>query len=101
MRPLIKVNCNQLKSGENYLIECNQSEYAHIKYKGIFIKNENTFSKTTSHFTNVICHLNQTRSDLSLHENFWNYYKADALLYFYTTQVLREIIGDPDFTYTM
>ena len=51
-----------------------------------------------SHFTNVIGYPNnQTIPDLRLQDTYLNYYEADAVERAFTTHVLRQITGDPDF----
>lgn len=98
MRELEIVSPTELRYGETYLIQ--SPNYPHLKYKGVFVKNDYPKQSnycTISHFTNVLCNFNQTRSDLSLQNNYWNYYKADAVVRTYTNLVLRNITGDPNF----
>ena len=100
MRPLKLVKPIDLIPGKTYLIQEKRPEYAHQKFKGIFVKNDYPPSLiycTISHFTNVICRGNHSCSDLGLQATFWNYYEADALIYSYTNQALREITGDSSF----
>jgi len=99
MRQLEIVSPTELIYGETYLIQ-ESSNYPHLKYKGVFVKNdypEKSNYCVISHFTNVLCNSNQTRSDLSLQSNYWNYYKADAVVRAYTNWILRDITGDPYF----
>jgi hypothetical protein len=101
MRPLQLVKPIDLIPGKTYLIQEKRPEYAHLKFKGTFVKNDYPLSYvycTISHFTNVICVGNHSCSNLGLQAIYWNYYEADALAQAYTTQALREITGDPSFT---
>jgi hypothetical protein len=86
-----------------YLIEEKRSEYKHLKCKGIFVENFLPvfhYQCIMSHFTNVIaCPNNRKFPDLTLQEPYWNYYEADAVERSFTTHVLRQITGDPNFFY--
>ena len=100
MRPLQLVNPVDLKPGRTYLIQEKRPEYAHLKCKGTFVKNDYPryeYQCTITRFTNVICTGNQSRTDLRIPETYWNYYEADAVTRAYTNQALREITGDPSF----
>jgi len=39
------------------------------------------------------------KNNLTLQDNYWNYYEADAVERAYITQALREITGDPEFIF--
>jgi len=102
MRPLRLVDPKNLVPGRMYLIQEKRKEYAHLRNKGRFVKNEYPPSPvycTMTHFTDVICNFNHSRPDLRLQEPYWNYYEADAVEHAYITHVLRTITGDPDFIY--
>jgi hypothetical protein len=100
MRPLKLVKPSDLKPGRRYLIQEKHPEYAHQKFKGIFVKNDYPKSPvhcTITHFTNVTCRCNHSTSDLGLQDIYWNYYEADAVALAYTNMILREITRDPYF----
>lgn len=100
MRPLQLVNPSDLQPGKTYLIQEKRPQYAHLKAKGMFVKNqypEYSFQCTITHFTNVTIRGNKKTTDLKLQSTYWNYYEADALTKAYTNHVLREITGDPSF----
>lgn len=102
MRPLKIVIPDNLVSGTTYLIQEKRPEYAHLKYKGTFVKNEypiHQFQCTITHFTNVSIAGNKKITDLNLRiqNTYWNYYEADAIIRAYTNHILREITGDPSF----
>ena len=100
MRPLQLVKPVDLILGRTYLIQEKRPEYAHQKFKGIFVKNDYPKSPvhcTITHFTNVICVGNHSCSNLGLQAIYWNYYEADAVTRAYTNQALREITGDTSF----
>jgi hypothetical protein len=102
MRPLQLVNPVDLQPGKTYLIREKRPEYAHLNCKGTFVKNNYPryeYQCTITHFTNVIVTGNKKSTDLALQDTYWNYYEADALTRAYTNHVLREITGDPSFTY--
>ena len=42
---------------------------------------------------------NKKSRDLGLQDTYWNYYEADAVTRAYTTHVLRQITGDPSFSF--
>ena len=101
MRPLQLVKPIDLKPGRTYLIQEKRPQYAHLKFKGTFVRNDYPWSPiycTITHFTNVICRGNHSSSDLGLQDIFWNYYEADAISISNTNILLRIIIGDPSFT---
>ena len=100
MRPLQLVHAADLQPGKPYLIQEKRPEYAHLKYKGTFVKNEypiHQFQCTTTHFTNVFIVGNKKSTDLRLQNTYWNYYEADAIIRAYTNHILRDITGDPSF----
>lgn len=103
MRPLRLVSPNDLQPGKMYLIQEKRPQYAHLKSKGVFVKNDYPNSQrhcTISHFTNVTIHGNIKYDDnLTLQDVYWNYYEADAMEQAYITQALREITGDPEFIF--
>jgi hypothetical protein len=102
MRPLQLINPVDRVPGQTYLIQEKRPEYAHQKFKGMFIKNDypqHPFQCTLTRFTNVICAGNKKRSDLRIQDTYWNYYEADAVERAFTTHVLRQITGDSDFSY--
>ena len=102
MRPLRLVSPTDLIPGKMYLIREKRPEYAHLNSKGVFVKNDYPRSKyycTISHFTNTKIANTSRYVDLSLQDTYWNYYEADAVERAYTTQVLRNITGDPDFIF--
>jgi hypothetical protein len=100
MRHLKLVKPIDLQPGRTYLIQEKRSEYAHLKFKGTFVKNDYPKSPvhcTITHFTNVTCIGNYSSSDLGLQDIYWNYYEADAVEIAYTNMILRDIIGDASF----
>lgn len=100
VRPLKLVKPIDLIPGRTYLIQEKRPEYAHLKFKGTFVKNDYPKSPvhcTITHFTNVTCRGNYSSSDLGLQDIYWNYYEADAVEIAYTNMILRDIIGDPSF----
>lgn len=103
MRPLQLVDPRNLIPGKMYLIQEKRPEYSHLNSKGTFVKNDLPvfdYQCIMSHFTNVIaCPNNQKFPDLRLPDTYWNYYEADAVERAFTTHVLRQITGDPDFSY--
>jgi hypothetical protein len=103
MRPLQLVNPRDLKPGKKYLIQEKRPEYRHLKSIGTFVKNVLPvfhYQCIMSHFTNVIVYPNNQRfPDLRLQDLYWNYYEADAVERAFTSHVLRQITGDPDFFY--
>ena len=99
MRPLQLVNPVDLVPGKTYLIQEKRPEYAHQKFKGTFVKNHYTLHCTMTNFTNVICAGNQSRMELRIPDIYWNYYEADAVAMAYTNYVLRQITGDPSFSF--
>lgn len=104
MRPLQVVKPTDLIPNKQYLIQEKRPEYAYLKYKGTFIKNEFPFANDEhghilSHFTNVTIHHNTLYQDLNLHSFWWNYYEANALEHAYIDEALRQITGDPNFIY--
>jgi len=104
MRPLQRVDPTELKSGRMYLIEETRHKYRHLKCKGTFVKNRyptQPYMCTMSHFTNVVVQNNKSIPyDLQLQDKYWNYYEADAVERATINHVLRQITGDPDFTYS-
>ncbi len=103
MRPLQLVDPRNLKPGKMYLIREKRQEFEHLKSKGTFIKNvlpNSPHQCIMSHFTNVIGYPhNQSISDLTLQDSYWDYYEADAVERAFTTHVLRQITGDSNFFY--
>lgn len=102
MRPLRLVPPTDLIPGKMYLIREKRPEFAHLNSKGVFVKNEYPNSPhhcTMSHFTNVQSRNNARYPDLRLQDTYWNYYEADAVERAYTTHILRNITGDPDFMF--
>ncbi len=103
MRPLQLVDPKDLIPGKTYLIRERRLEFEHLKSKGTFVKNVlpvSSYQCIMSHFTNVIGYpKNQPIHDLKLQDTYWNYYEADAVERAFTTHVLRQITGDPDFSY--
>jgi len=102
MRPLRLVAPADLKVGKTYLIQEKRPEYAHLKSKGIFVKNDYPALPhycTISHFTNVVVNSGKLSGELALQDFYWNYYEADAVERAYITQALRTITGDPDFIF--
>ena len=103
MRPLQLVNPIDLKPGKMYLIREKRPEFEHLKSKGTFVENvlpNSPHQCIMSHFTNVVaCPNNQKFPDLRLQDSYWDYYEADAVERAFTTHVLRQITGDPDFFY--
>lgn len=100
MRPLQLVKPVNLKPGKTYLIEEKRPEYAHLKCKGTFVKNDYPqypYQCTITHFTNVIIMNHHPCSDLGLQDTYWNYYEADAVKQAYIKHVLCNITGDPNF----
>jgi len=100
MRPLQLVNPVDLKPGKIYLIKEKRPEYAHLKFKGTFVKNDypkHSNQCTITHFTNVVVIGNKNSTDLGLQDKYWNYYEADAVTQAYIKHVLCEITGDPNF----
>jgi len=98
--PLRLVHVNKLIPGNTYLIQERRPEYQHIKFKGIFITNhypDRPYNKTMRHFTSVIGIGNKPRSDLTLQDEYWNYYECDATVRAWTNIALREITGDSSF----
>jgi len=86
-----------------YLIEEKRPEFKHLRSKGTFVGNVlpvEPYQCIMSHFTDVIsCPNNKKFPDLRLQDTYWNYYEADAVERAFTTHVLRQITGDPDFSY--
>lgn len=102
MRPLRLVPPANLQPGKMYLIREKRPEYAHLNSKGVFVKNDYPSSPhqcTMSNFTNVQANNNPHYIDRRLQSVYWNYYEADAVERAYTTQILRNITGDPDFIF--
>jgi hypothetical protein len=100
MRPLQLVNPADLQPGKTYLIQEKRPEYAHLKFKGTFVKNqypEHAYQCTRTHFANVVAAGNTPHPDLNLQDTYWNYYEADAVLRRQINHVLRHITGDPSF----
>ena len=84
-----------------YLIQEKRPGYAHLKFKGKFVKNkypDYPYQSTMTHFTNVVAAGNKPHPDLNLPDGYWNYYEADARQRAYIDEALREITGDPSFT---
>ena len=99
--PLRQVQVKDLQFGNTYLIQEKRPEYQHMKFKGMFVKNDyppQPHYITMTHFNNVIGRGNHSQSDIRLQESYWNYYEADARIRAWTTFVMREITGDPSFT---
>ena len=95
MRPLQLVNPNNLQTGKIYLIQEKRPEYAYLKYKGTFIKNNySQYQCIITHFRNVIVVGNKSVGDMHLHEFYWNYYEADAIECSYMRKILYEITGE-------
>ena len=102
MRPLQLVHAADLQPGKTYLIQEKRPECKHLNCKGTFVKNqypENAYQCTMTHFANVVASGNKPHPDLNLQDAYWNYYEADAVQRTYINHVLREITGDPSFTF--
>ena len=57
MRPLQLVHAADLEPGKTYLIQEKRPEYAHLKCKGTFVKNQypvHAYQCTRTHFTHVV-----------------------------------------------
>ena len=109
MRPLRLVHPTDLKVGKTYLIQEKRPEYAHLKSKGVFVKNDYPALPhycTISHFTNVqtkrssSANMKQSATGcLRLQDLYWNYYEADAVERAYIREALYVITGDSDFIF--
>lgn len=103
MRPLQLVDPTELKPGRIYLIQEKRQEYQHLNCKGTFVQNQyptRPYMCTITHFTNVVAQNNKSIHDINLQDTYWNYYEADAVERATINHVLRQITGDPDFTYS-
>lgn len=104
MRPLQRVDPTELKPGRMYLIQEKRPEYRHLNCKGTFVKNQypsEPYMCTMTTFTNVVVQNNKSIPyDIHLQDTYWNYYEADAVERATINHVLRQITGDPDFTYS-
>ena len=102
MRPLQLVSPANLQPGKMYLIQEKRPEFKHLNCKGTFVKNqypEHAYQCTMTHFANVVARGNKRCPDLCLPDAYWNYYEADAVQRACINHVLREITGDPSFTF--
>ena len=104
MRPLQLVSPADLQTGKPYLIQEKRPEFRHLNCKGTFVKNKyptQPYMCTMSHFTNVVVQNNKSIPyEINLQDTYWNYYEADAVERATINHVLRQITGDPDFTYS-
>ena len=109
MRPLTVVNPLDLQVGEKYLIEyIGEHKHSKPRCKGVFTGNilpECEYQCILSKFNNIQERTPLTRKqpdyEYKLQDCFYRYYKADALVRAYTTHVLCEITGDPDFQFDL
>lgn len=109
MLPLRLVHPSDLKVRKTYLIQEKRPEYAHLKSKGVFVKNDYPALPhycTISHFTNVQnkisngAKMKQSATGyLRLQDFYWNYYEADAMDRAYVREALRVITGDSEFIF--
>ena len=110
MRPLTVVSPLDLQLGEQYLIEyIGEHKHSKPRCKGVFTGNimpECEYQCILSKFNNIHDNIREIMPlkpdyEYKLQDCFYRYYKADALVRAYTTHVLCEITGDPDFRFDL